>query len=278
MSLTKLTVKQAADHLGISKDTILRAISKGELPAELDLGSTGSQYWLDPNDVGEWRKSRKRRMRRGSDSAIFTPAAFESTLPTNEPQASQVSGVLNESHSFLEAPLSSAPESHASLQEPHASVQESHTSVQESHTSVQESHASVQESHTSVQESHASVPVAAHLAALDLVKTLHEQLTETQHQVAEERRQREQAERTRMALEWQMHQYRTALAEQAESLAESQAMRRVAEARLEVVAEIAPGPTHAEGTHLDRLKLGKPEKKTWKQRIKGWLGMRQAKG
>ena len=253
MSLSKLTVKQAADSLGISKDTILRAISKGELPAELDLGSTGSQYWLDQNDVREWRKNRKRRMRRVTESAIYTPAAFDSTFSTqastNEPQVPQAPDALNESHSSLEA----------------------------AHMSPHESYSSLGAALSSPHESLASVPVAAHLAALDLVKTLHGQLTETQLQVAEERRQREQAERTRMALEWQMHQYRTALAEQAESLAESQAMRRVAEARLEGAAEIVPASTNEE-THLERLKLGKPEKKSWKQRIKGWLGMRQAKG
>ena len=225
MNISKLTVKQAADHLGISKDTILRAIAKGELPAELDLGSTGSQYWLDLTSVEEWRKNRKRRMRRRTD-AIPTSAVPESILPTQEPQASDA---LHESHSSLKAPLASP-------------------------------------------ESLASVPVEAHLAALDLVKTLHSQLTEVQHQVAEERRQREQAERTRMALEWQMHQYRTALSEQAESLAESQAMRRVAEAKLEATVTEPP-----EDPHLERLKLGKSERKSWGQRLRGWLGIQQAK-
>ena len=225
MNVSKLTVKQAADHLGISKDTILRAIAKGELPAELDLGSTGSQYWLDLTSVEEWRKNRKRRMRRRTD-AIPTSAVHEPILSTQESQALDA---LHESHSSLKAPLASP-------------------------------------------ESLASVPVEAHLAALDLVKTLHSQLTEVQHQVAEERRQREQAERTRMALEWQMHQYRTALSEQAESLAESQAMRRVAEARLEAI------PTEArvqEDPHLERLKVGKSERKSWRQRLQGWLGIQQ---
>ena len=112
-----------------------------------------------------------------------------------------------------------------------------------------------------------SVPVQAHLAALEMVNRLHGQLDE-------ERRHREQAERSKMAMEWQMQQYRTALSEQAESLAEAQALKKVAEARLEASAAI-----EAESiVPLDHLKLGLSKHKTWGQRVRGWFGMRQAEG
>ena len=54
-------------------------------------------------------------------------------------------------------------------------------------------------------------------------------------------------------------------------------MRRVAEARLEAV-EIAKEPVIAEEAHLDRLKVGKPERKSWGQRLRGWLGMQKSVG
>lgn len=114
-----------------------------------------------------------------------------------------------------------------------------------------------------------SVPVQAHLAALELVSRLHGQLEE-------ERRQREQAERSKMAMEWQMQQYRSALAEQAESLAEAQALKKVAEARLEATVEMPQVP-EPPVLPLDHLRLGRTEK-SWSQRVRGWLGLRQAEG
>lgn len=117
------------------------------------------------------------------------------------------------------------------------------------------------------QKASESVPVQAHLAALEIVNRLH-------HQLEEERRHREQAERSKMAMEWQLQQYRTALSEQAESLAEAQALKKVAEARLEASAAIEPEPI----VPLEHLKLGLSKHKTWGQRVKGWFGMRQAEG
>lgn len=114
-----------------------------------------------------------------------------------------------------------------------------------------------------------SVPVQAHLAALELVSRLHGQLEE-------ERRQREQAERSKMAMEWQMQQYRSALAEQAESLAEAQAMRRVAEARLNAEDEAPALPPPV--VPLEHLKLGKSDRRSWGQRLRAWIGQRRAEG
>ena len=113
-----------------------------------------------------------------------------------------------------------------------------------------------------------AVPVQAHLAALEMVNRLHGQLED-------ERRQREQAERAKMAMEWQMQQYRTALSEQAESLAEAQALKKVAEARLEASTEIQLEEPSVPLEHL-RLATGKP--KTWGQRVRKWFGLKQAEG
>ncbi len=100
-----------------------------------------------------------------------------------------------------------------------------------------------------------SVPVQAHLAALDMVNRLHGQLEE-------ERRHREQAERAKMAMEWQIHQYRTALSEQAESLAKTQALKKVAEAKLEAAANIQAIEA-SPAIPLEHLKIAKPQQRTW---------------
>lgn len=71
-----------------------------------------------------------------------------------------------------------------------------------------------------------TIPIEAHLETLKLLGRL-------QDKVEEEQRLREQAERARLALDWQMNQYRNALSEQAESLAQAQAMRKVAEAQVD---------------------------------------------
>lgn len=113
-----------------------------------------------------------------------------------------------------------------------------------------------------------AVPVQAHLAALEMVNRLHGQLED-------ERRQREQAERAKIAMEWQMQQYRTALSEQAESLAEAQALKKFAEARLEASTESQLEKPAAPLEHL-KLATGKP--KTWGQRVRKWFGFKQAEG
>ena len=112
-----------------------------------------------------------------------------------------------------------------------------------------------------------AVPVQAHLAALEMVNRLHGQLED-------ERRQREQAERAKMAMEWQMQQYRTALSEQAESLAEAQALKKVAEAKLEASTESQLEPA----VPLEHLRLATGKPKTWGQRVRKWFGLKQAEG
>ncbi|MEI2652870.1 MAG: helix-turn-helix domain-containing protein [Microthrixaceae bacterium] len=107
------------------------------------------------------------------------------------------------------------------------------------------------------------VPLAAHLAALELLGNL-------QSELAEARRLADQAERAKMALEWQMHKYQVTITDHAESLAEAQAMRKVAEARLEArdcsTAEIP----------IQNLKVAGAERKGWGSRLRSWLGISKA--
>lgn len=110
------------------------------------------------------------------------------------------------------------------------------------------------------QQPHQVVPIAAHLAALELLGNLQSELTEA-------RRQADQAERAKMALEWQMQKYQMAITDQAESLAEAQAMRKVAEARFEARdVSMVEAP-------LENLKVSGPDRKGWGQRLRSWLGI-----
>jgi len=108
-----------------------------------------------------------------------------------------------------------------------------------------------------------SVPLAAHLAALELARV---QLEHLQRQAEEAQRAVIQAERAKISLEASLGQYQRVLAEQAESLAEERARRMALEAaRVQVelpspqLPEVAP-----------KLTSTKPG---WGGRLRRWLGL-----
>lgn len=119
-----------------------------------------------------------------------------------------------------------------------------------------------------------AVPLAAHLAALEFAeRRLAEERErfELAHRQCEDARLRaEQAERSRMAMEFQLQKYQSVLAENAESLAEERAFRQLAEAKL-VKAELPAPP-------IENLKVATPVRKGWGQRVRGWLGLKEAQG
>lgn len=117
-----------------------------------------------------------------------------------------------------------------------------------------------------------AVPLAAHLAALELATNLQRQVERTETQLADERRRAEQAERSKLALEWQLQKYQTALSEQAESLAEAVALRRAAEARLEE-PRLAEPVQDCPDLSLELLRTAKPEHEGWGRRFRRWLGL-----
>jgi hypothetical protein len=147
-----------------------------------------------------------------------------------------------------------------------------------------------------------AVPLSAHLAALELarleIERLHQQVDRTQAEaradLAEERRRteyaertREQAERARMALEFQLQKYQGALSEHADSLAQERALRlaaeaQAAEARL-TQSQTPPAPEPANEVAPAPEPLAEPipgsitkPRKTFGQRVRGWFGMSQA--
>lgn len=118
-------------------------------------------------------------------------------------------------------------------------------------------------------------PMEAHLLALETARRALERLERLENQLEEQRERAEQhraradqVERQRFSLEMELRQHRSALAEQAESLAEIRAEKLAAEMRLEQQLAAAPAP-------LENLKL-ESHRPTFGQRVKGWFGLKAA--
>ena len=109
-----------------------------------------------------------------------------------------------------------------------------------------------------------SVPLAAHLAALELARA---QLDHLQRQAEEAQRAVIQAERAKITLEVQLGQYQRVLSEQAESLAEERAHRMALQAAKAEVVEMPPQPL----TEVEpRVATARPG---WGGRLRRWLGL-----
>jgi hypothetical protein len=97
-----------------------------------------------------------------------------------------------------------------------------------------------------------------------------EQLWESQLKLSDEYRTRaELAERQRLALELQLSQYRAALGEQAESLAEARAEKQAVQLQLEAQQQCGQQP------ELPALRID-TRKPSFGQRVKSWFGLKEA--
>ena len=119
-------------------------------------------------------------------------------------------------------------------------------------------------SNASVNASEGAVPLAAHLAILDLASKQIDRLSDKADRL---QLKAEQAERMRFALEHQLLQYQAALSSQAESLAEERALRMTLEAQKDSKVESS--------AEIESLKIDMPTgSKSWGTRVKRWLGIR----
>jgi excisionase family DNA binding protein len=84
-----LSVKQVADLFGISKDTVLRAIQRGDLVAEFEQGPTGAQYLTSDRAAHEWWERRKIRVRRKIDQNDTVSKVDDLFGEDEPPQAAQ---------------------------------------------------------------------------------------------------------------------------------------------------------------------------------------------
>ena len=119
-----------------------------------------------------------------------------------------------------------------------------------------------------------TVPLAAHLAALELART---QLEYLQRQAEDSQRIALQAERAKYSLEAQLSQYQRVLAESAESLAEERAMRLVAEAHASQLAanesktEALEESTPAASGLVATIAASPSKRRGWGNRLRVWL-------
>lgn len=105
MNSFQLSLRDAAEILGISKDTVWRAVQRGELQARLDSGPAGDQYWLSQTELQSWwtrRKNRKNRAQVG-EAPQNEQTDIPSEIAAEAPQATQ-----NETAAL--ATLSAAPQ------------------------------------------------------------------------------------------------------------------------------------------------------------------------
>ena len=86
-------------------------------------------------------------------------------------------------------------------------------------------------------DSQLAVPLAAHLAALELAAR---QLDQERERSDRAQLRMEQAERAKLELQFQLQRYQTVLSEQAESLTEERALRQSAETKLSSVNQPTP--------------------------------------
>jgi len=103
MDEDRIGLKQAAEKLGVSKDTLWRAIRREELEAERDHGPSGTQYWLSWEKVEEWWETRRSGKRaeeapQASEASETIVGRVVMEFPRQAPQASE------EPHEVLEAP------------------------------------------------------------------------------------------------------------------------------------------------------------------------------
>lgn len=77
--MNMLGLKEAASVAGVSRDTLRRAIQRGELPALLVTGKTGPQFEVDQADVKVWAQKRATAYPQWQEEEQATQAQQEPT-------------------------------------------------------------------------------------------------------------------------------------------------------------------------------------------------------
>lgn len=86
--MSMLGLKEAASVAGVSRDTLRRAIQRGELPALLVTGKTGPQFEVDQADVEVWAQKRATAYPQWQEDEQAAQGQHEEPAQT-EPQATQ---------------------------------------------------------------------------------------------------------------------------------------------------------------------------------------------
>lgn len=219
-----LTLIEAAKLMDVSTQTVRRLIQREVLTAQQSLGPHGLRWEIDRADLLRYLETT-----RGGQQPLSSPTVDRYQHPNNH---------------ATEPP-----------QNPNTKPVDHYQCVDDGQQEPQQ---------PSTPQHGQSVPLAAHLAALELARA---QLDHLQRQAEEAQRAVLQAERAKFSLEAQLGQYQRVLSEQAESLAEERAHRmalEVSKARVEMplppsLPEVQP-----------KLASTKPG---WGGRLRRWLGL-----
>lgn len=199
-----LTMKQASEVSEVSKDTVWRAVRRGEIPATLQMGPAGKQYVLKRADVELWRRNRL-----GDLATPATPAAPQDPAPAT-PEAAPGAAPA------MPAAADAAAAAHGTM--PDATLRTgSAPQVSDSSESV-------------AAPAVGAVPVDLHRQALELVAAEREERIRLMDEL---RRVEISAERRLVGLQAELMAHRRALADNAESIVEREARARQAEAAAE---------------------------------------------
>ncbi len=231
---TPLTLIEAAKLMGVSSQTVRRLIQREVLTAQQSLGPHGLRWEIDRADLLRYLEAT-----RGGQQPLSS-ASVDHYQHRNNPNTEPPQNPSNEVNNPYQ------PVDHGQ-QEPQQPLS---TPQQPQHEQ--------------------SVPLAAHLAALELARS---QLNHLQRQAEEAQRAVIHAERAKISLEAQLGQYQRVLSEQAESLSEERARRMALEA----------AKVQAEQMALPPLGLPEVEPKItpstpgWGGRLRSWLGLGKKK-
>ena len=231
----RFTLAEAAKNLGISVPTARRMVFKGQLSAVKVMVGEKIRWEIERDEVFTLQARSLQPSPEG-----FTPEALTELAKLDNSVHMNASLKASEVEAFRD-PLKLA------------SV---NTSEVEAFTNPVKL--------ASVNASEGAVPLAAHLAILELASKQIDRLSDKADRL---QLKAEQAERMRFALEHQLLQYQAALSSQAESLSEERALRMTLEAQKVSKVESS--------TEIESLKIDMPTgSKSWGTRVKRWLGIR----
>lgn len=269
------TFPEAAEHCGVNVKTLRKHAKEGTLEViKTPLGIRVSEESLFP--YLEAKASHQEPEETNADHlAPDRTAVGETTRDQVAPGHTDLShsrshqGGPGQTNLERDAPLSTAM-SHSA---PHRFAPSQGKTVQDEPLEDTVSHQRAPEHAT---ENQAGVPLQAHLAALKLIESALAKAEKAEAKAEEQRNRAELAERRHLTLEMQLRQYQLAMADQAESLAEAQALKQTAELQLNSITSSSAKMSEISGNEPSlpfRVSTSKP---SFGRRIKKWLGFSEA--
>ncbi len=249
MSKSRLTLRQAAKELGVSLPTIRRMVERGQLPGELHPGPFGDR-WEIPQTALRPLKAR------GEVVEAAHPEAGEVADP---PQ-----GEAGDAGVAPQAEVGEVPDP------PHGEAGDAGEAVQAEAGEAPEAARSVvgEVAEAPQREVGETGLLALHARALEVASKALDRARELEAHLASEQELRLRAERQTIQMAAELSQYRRALTETADSLAEERARVRTLElAGGDRTPPQAPSPQDV----IESLPLRDASRPGWGRRLRKWL-------